>query len=265
MQNDAIKERKVNKIILTTTVMLLVMVLCLTGGTIAKTIVVNLMVHDMTEEEKDVLASRYPRYEEWIRRGKLFSSHYDTLQKIRFGMSYLEEKYPGYQFHMHSLSGWSGIYDECVVSEEISGEWFELHMYENEVGELVAEDNFYGYFLEEKYSEYLKEQLKEKFEIVEKVNVRMSYVEGRECDAEVSIEDILNRKINFMPSIHILLSAKDMAEVDCIQYDQKIRETIKDINLPGTYNIEFIGMTKEEMKYTEVYENFIYSSVLHWH
>lgn len=93
----------------------------------------------------------------------------------------------------------------------------------------------------------------------------MSYVEGRECDAEVSIEDILGRKIDLMPNIHILLSAKDMTEVDCIQYDQKVRKAIKDINLPGTYNIEFIGMTKEEMKNAEVYENFIYSSVLHWH
>ena len=172
----------------------------------------------MTEDERRLLLNEFPDYADRIKEGKLYTSQYRKLEEIRFGMDYLERKYSGYKFRMNYIDGWPVTIDVCSISEEISGRDFKMNIWENEDEEFEAEDNFYGYFVEEQYTEYLMEQFSKREESVVQVTVRMPAMKGGKYGSNITIEDIISGKLDVGPKMDVYVAEKNLSKDECSKY-----------------------------------------------
>lgn len=222
-------------------------------------------VCEVEEWEKELLIEEFPYSEETIREGKLYEHQLELLNEIRTGMSYLEEKYPGYQFSINYRDDWAVTIIDYEVTEKTTGESFKLRFDKSEGDGLQPEDDFYVYFIEDTYHEYMEEQFMQKSDKVMKVITTMTHTKGREYDNNITMDDVISGKLELHPLISVCISAEGMTEEECAQYVEKeMREAIEEINLTGTYGLDFFVML-EETEIGEVNKKCIYSDVIFWH
>ncbi|MBD5489326.1 MAG: hypothetical protein HDR13_11145 [Lachnospiraceae bacterium] len=195
----------------------------------------------------------------------LYKDEIRQIEWLRRLYADLEERYPGYQFYISGkkdpgMFGAAG-YSEYYTEEETTGRDFDTHVYFKDGDYAYEEDNFYRYFVEEEYAEYVGGLLKEKgVDKVVKTGGAMSTVMGKECDSTITVEEIVNKYIEEMsPSVWIFLEAKGMTEEECAEYAKWVQEKLEEINLRGTYSIYFCDMTGEEIVSSEMEDMiFIY-------
>lgn len=178
----------------------------------------------------------------------------------------LEERYPGYQFTVSykthdDLFGPNGYY-KYYTEEEITGRTFYTYIFYDDQGDYEHEqDSFYGYFIEDEYAEYLKEQLEyRQIEDVVKVEVRMPYSMGKECNSSMTIEDIINEDIRVSSQFKIYIYARGVTEEECKMHAESLQMELENINLYGTYDIYYCDMEEEEILFAETGFEFTYIS-----
>ena len=218
---------------------------------------------EMTQAEKEWLLKRYEEDEERISKGYLYGDQKGMLEKLRMGMTYLEEKYPGYEFYIHYIDGWAITVYECAVTEKKTGYDFDMSFYKNEDKSVEIKDNFYRYFLEENFDIYLTEQLSKRDKNIVAIDVYMSTLRGKECDINTTLEDIINKRIVVYPRVNVYIAADNLTEEECIGYEQEIYKFLEEIDIPITYDLYFFGMTIEEMLNEDEYKNLIYDNIIH--
>ena len=239
------KEKRNNKIILAIFIVIAGIFVYYIGGALLRTMIVNIRTHELTAQEEEALIGEFPQYRERISNGKLHSFQYERLVEVRAVLSYLEEKYPGYRFHIYEMV--SGTWRTYYISEEISGWDFKLNVDEYEDDCFEIEDNFYGYFIEEEYEAYLEERLKEKVEEIVKINSHMDYMRGIEYDSKVTVEDMIEGELDINPSVFIHIAGKNMQEERCNECIEEIKMELEKMDVRGVYDITFWDMTREKM------------------
>ncbi|MCM1127546.1 MAG: hypothetical protein NC429_13875 [Lachnospiraceae bacterium] len=219
------------------------------------------VVCEVEEWEKELLVKEFPDSEETIREGKLYEQHRTLLNEIRVGMTYLEEKYPDYQFKidyrveaLRFIGYW--------VTEETTGERFKLVFDKFEGDGLDPEDDFYIYFIEDAYQEYLEEQFMQRSDKVMEVAVNIISTKGKGYDDKITMEDITSGRLNVSPSVDIHISAGDMTEEECTRYvETEMQQAIEEINLSGTYMMYFFPDLGEAGKEGEKIEPVCYKMI----
>lgn len=211
---------------------------------------------EMTEREREFLKAESDYHEADVKRydeGMLYSSEVKELEWLQRLYADLEERYPGYQFYVSykthdDLFGPNGYY-KYFTEEKTTGRTFYTYIFYDDQWEYGHEqDSFYGYFVEKEYAEYLKEQLeKRQIEDVVKVEVRMPYSMGKECNSSMTVEDIISRRLDITANSDIFIKAGGMTEKDCEIYAEKVRDAIQKINRSGSYNVYFCDMDEEEI------------------
>ncbi|MBR5798743.1 MAG: hypothetical protein IKY23_01645 [Lachnospiraceae bacterium] len=217
---------------------------------------------EMTQAEKEWLLKRYEEDAERISKGYLYGDQKGMLEKLRMGMTYLEEKYPGYEFYIHYIDGWAITVYECAVTEQKTGHTFDLMFYKNEDKSIDLADDFYSYFMEDKLDAYLKKYMEDKIDRIVEINSHMGFAMGKEYDANMKVEDIVSGKLDVSPTVFFHISASGMTEEDCIEYVGKLEKILGEMDISGVYNIECWNMTKEELLSGEERSDVIYSCVL---
>lgn len=186
-------------------------------------------------------------------KGMLYKYEIKQLEWLRRLYADLEERYPGYRFYISDkkapgMFGAAG-YSEYYTEEETTGRDFDTHVYFKDGDYAYEQDNFYRYFVEEEYAEYVGGLLKEKgVDKVVKTGGVLQTVMGKECDSTITVEEIVSEYIEEMsPSVWIFLEAKGMTEEECAEYAKWVQEKLEEINLRGTYSIYFCDMTGDEI------------------
>lgn len=217
------------------------------------------------EWEKELLIEEFPSYdEETIREGRLYEDHLALLNEIRTGMSYLEEKYPGYKFSIDYRDDWAVTIIDYRVTEETTGESFKLRFDKGEGDGLQPEDDFYVYFIEDAYQEYLEEQFKQRADKVMKVVISITRTKGKDYDDKITMEDITNGRLDVSPLVNVRISAEGMTEEECAQYVEKeLRKAIEEIDLSGTYGMDFFPDLEETLN-EEKKIKLVYYKTIFW-
>ncbi|MCM1127548.1 MAG: hypothetical protein NC429_13885 [Lachnospiraceae bacterium] len=219
-------------------------------------------VCEVEEWEKELLIEEFPYSEETIREGKLYEHHLTLLNEIRAGMTYLEKKYPGYQFKIDYRDDWAVTIIDYWVTEETTGERFKLRFDKSEGDGLQPEDDFYIYFIEDAYQEYLEEQFMQRSDKVMEVAVNIISTKGKGYDDKITMEDITSGRLNVSPSVDIHISAGDMTEEECTRYvETEMQQAIEEINLSGTYMMYFFPDLGEAGKEGEKIEPVCYKMI----
>ena len=211
---------------------------------------------EMTEREREFLKAESDYQEADVKRyeeGMLYSSEMKELEWVRQLYADLEERYPGYQFYISykthgDLFRPNGYY-KYFTEEETTGRTFYTYIFYDDQWEYGHEqDSFYGYFVEEEYAEYLKEQLeKRQIENVVKVKVEMPHSMGKEYNSSMTVDDIISRRLDVAANSDIFIKAGSMTEKDCEIYAEEVRDAILKINRSGSYNVYFCDMEEEEI------------------
>jgi len=220
-------------------------------------------VYELTEAEKKWLKAKFGD-EERIEKGRLYESEGRQLKRAREGLSVLEEKYPGYHFRITWLVRYD-TWTSFTVYEETTGEKVVMNVKEDEESGYEVTDNFYGYLFKDKYEAYLRELFDERGVENILIWVGLSTLAGREYDINMTVEDVVNGKLELWPSVHIDVYVGDMSEEECMKYSQTLQDIIEDINLDGAYLIDFMNMTKEEMLSTGEYGKTIFENNFQLH
>lgn len=221
-------------------------------------------VCEVEEWEKELLIEEYPYSEDTIREGKLNNSQLALLNEIRTGMSYLEEKYPNYKFSIDYRDDWAVTIIDYRVTEETTGESFKLRFDKGEGDGLQPEDDFYVYFIEDAYQEYLEEQFKQRADKVMKVVISITRTKGKDYDDKITMEDITNGRLDVSPLVNVRISAEGMTEEECAQYVEKeMRKAIEEIDLSGTYGMDFFPDLEETLN-EEKKIKLVYYKTIFW-
>jgi len=203
------------------------------------------VVYELTDEEKEWLKVKFGD-EERIEEGRLYENEEKQLKMAREGLSVLEEKYPGYHFRITWLDRFD-TWTSFTVYEESTGEKVVMNVEEDEGSGYEVTDNFYEYFFADKYAAYIGELLAG--EGINEVTVRTGlYSEaGKEYDINMTVEDILNGKLEVSPSITVKVYVGDITEEECVEYMSRLQKIIENTSVFGAYSIYFKNVTKEEM------------------
>lgn len=222
-------------------------------------------VCEMEEWEKELLIEEFPSYdEETIREGRLYGDHLAMLNQIREGMFYLEEKYPGYKFSVNYRDDWAVTIIDYWITEEITGESFKLRFHTDEERKHQPEDDFYIYFIEDVYQEYMEEQFMQRSDNVTEVTVSITRTKGEGYDDKITMADIISGKCDLDPRIHVYVLAGEKSETWCEQYaETEMQKAVEELNLSGTYVIDFY-IFPEGVEQVEENEEFIDYSVIFW-
>ena len=222
-------------------------------------------VCEVEEWEKELLIEEYPYSEDTIREGKLNNSQLALLNEIRTGMSYLEEKYPGYKFSINYRDDWAVTIIDYWVTEETTGERFKLRFDKGEGDGLQPEDDFYIHFIEDAYQEYLEEQFKQRSDKVMAVFISITRTKGKDYDDKITMADITSGRLDISPLVNVRISAGDMTEEECAQYVEKeMQKAIEEIDLSGTYGLYFYTIS-EKSESVEASKRRVYSDVIFWY
>lgn len=225
---------------------------CLGGRSVFHASETETPIYELTESEKGWLKNVYIN-EERIEESRLLQYHINEVEKGRYGISVLNEKYPGYEFEITYLEK-DTSFDNFSVWEKTTDEVFSMYISENEDGSYEVKDNFYAYLFEDKYETFMEEQIKSKINRTTKVYVAISGVEGKEHNSDMTVEDIVKGKINIYPIINIYISAYDMTEKECIDYSYSVQKNLEDLDLQGVYRVYFWNLlehdilTKEDLR-----------------
>lgn len=252
--------------VITSTIIAVWIVFVLWGDVILKAIFYRAPDdYELTAQEQKLLIDEWPGSEDMIKEGKLYGHQARLLNEIRTGMSYLEEKYPGYKFSINYRDDWAVTIIDYRVTEETTGESFKLRFDKNEGDGLQPEDNFYIYFIEDAYQEHMEEQFKQRLDRGIEIITTMTHTKGREYDISITMDDVISGRLELHPRIAVYISAEGMTEEECTQYVEKeMRTAIEEINLTGTYVLNFF-ITLEEAENAEIDKEYIYSDVIFWH
>ncbi len=222
-------------------------------------------------DEIKILSSMYVN-EDRIQSGKLFSYQQDNLERYRFAKQYLIEKYPGYRLEIISGEPKSRFtpYAEFMFKEDINEQkTYKLCVKNIEGGaEYCAEDNFYESFFGEKYDSYIEELLKREIDHIVKVSSSMPWTKGKDYDAGMDMEDILNGKLELSANTMIFIIDSVTTEMSAKETAGTIEKIIKEHNLYGSfqvytyeddYPIEKLSSGADiisEFRYKETFQNF---------
>ena len=242
------KEKKKTKIVFIAVIMGILAIIgffWLLGDAILDIMIPETPVYELSEEEKKWIKPVFIDQER-IEEGRLLNYQIWEVEKGRYGLSVLNEKYPGYQFRITYLYIDSS-FSNFTVKEKRTGECFSMYVSRNEDGSYEVEDNFYAYLFKGKYENYLLKQLKIKIDNIIEVNSGITSVKGREYDINMTVEDILTERLQINPRIYIHISAKGMSIEDCMNYANLVENEVKNIDLYGSYDVFFWNST-EEMK-----------------
>lgn len=221
-------------------------------------------VCEVEEWEKELLIEEYPYSEDTIREGKLNNSQLALLNEIRTGMSYLEEKYPGYKFSINYRDDWAVTIIDYWVTEETTGESFKLRFHTDEERKHQPEDDFYIYFIEDAYQEYMEDQFMQRSDNVTEVTVSITRTRGEGYDNNITMEDVLSGKLDLDPSINVYVLASEGTETWCEQYTEtEMQKAVEELNLSGTYAAHFY-IFPEGFEQVEENEKYIDYSIIHW-
>ena len=190
------------------------------------------------EEEQLLIESFYMDEEDKLRmqEGKLYSSEEKCILYSRAAIQYLEEKYPGVNFTIVSYESPSflGTADPIIDYMDDSGsdKIYTMRLLEDDNGEIIYTDNYYGTLIREKYDEYFMELLNENgFEsCITYTRIKENY--GMEVNGDTSVEEILERDAGKDSYVFVEGSR---AEGESIA--KAVEQLIRDEGLYGYYQV----------------------------
>ena len=139
-----------------------------------------------------------------------------------YGLEVLNNKYPGYEFE---ILRYDGRYTDTrfLLEEKTTGERLNMRVIKEDDDSYRGIDTFWSKFIEDEYAEYCKEKLKEKIEEVADVFILFQYA-GEDCDLNVTVEDITERKVHVSGDGNIAIAAKGMTEEECEAFTEKVQQ-----------------------------------------
>lgn len=189
---------------------------------------------EMTEQEKLLLKEIYIN-EQNIDNGKLYDYQEKCLEQIRFADNYLNNKYTDDNFEIINCSPMSKL--SCITTMSFTANEDEK-VYDLQIsmvdGQYVAEDNYYGYLIREKYDEILGELLKKNGYSNFSVKTDFSTVYGKDINGEIDCEAIIEENMKISRTTDITLNnAGDNSDIIAAE----IKEFIQEKEIYGAYNI----------------------------
>lgn len=195
----------------------------------------------LTPEEREIMIDTYgederARFEE----GRLFSYHKEALSQLREGVTYLENRYPGHDFHCTSLSpanvfrSWAEIYFKDRNSKEFLVKVIAQKEDGKFTGTYKCEDLFYGQLLGKDYDAALEKLFSnEGYEV--RVHANFVYTMGEEFPADASVDDLLKAGSCPQTAFYVSGSIEDEALTD------NLKAVMEKNNIDGDCWVYFAG------------------------
>lgn len=195
---------------------------------------------EMTKEELELL-KRISVDEASVEEGELVSWQREILEQVRYGLSYLNKKYPEHTFTIidgepkNKVNAYS-VYRFNADGKEES--YYNLHMDEGEEeGEYQAKDDFYSVILGEAYEKKMLKYLKEISKECAAVNVKFPYVKGEEYGADMDADTAWDNSYDLCPGVAVFIDGTSMSENNAREAADKIKAKVQKDKNGGTYTV----------------------------
>ena len=196
---------------------------------------------DMTPEEREIMTDTFgederARFED----GSLFSYHKEALSQLREGASYLDNRYPGHDFHCTSLSPasafrpWAEVYFRDGDSEEFLVKVIAQKKGGEFTGAYKCEDLFYGQLLGIEYDAALEKLFSDEGYKV-RIHANFIYTMGEEFPANASVDDLLKAGSCPQTAFYVSESVEDETLAD------SLKAVMEKNNIDGDCWIYFAG------------------------
>ena len=183
----------------------------------------------MTEEEILLLGAAYGDVER-LREGKLYDYQKEALEYLRKGLTYLEEKYPGYDPQILTFSPATKFTPWAQFLIKGEGEQDYTLTVEKKDGSFVCLDDCYGRWLREDYDTHVMTVLRNSgFTLCAYTTFTVPM--GMDIDADTTVEEFVayTPKINRQTRLYLQAPADPEASA------QQIRDALKEAGLYGHY------------------------------
>ena len=213
---------------------------------------------ELTEQEEKLLCDLYMN-EDRIREGKLYDYQVKCLEKIRFGMEYLKNKYPGKSFVFLTCNPQSKVNSSTIITfyEKKDKEKNYTLEIKTEGDSDQGFDNYYGSLLADAYDQAVAEKLLE--EGIEGCVTFTTFrgLHGNEVDGSLTVEKIFKKGSALGRNTDIFIDS-DLYDIGM---RDEIVDTIKTVmiqnDLYGSYHIYFIHGILEQGSTGEQSEAYV--------
>lgn len=214
--------------------------------------------YHMNEKEIAILQSIYVD-EDRISRGDLLSYQLLTLEQYRFGIDYLKNKYPSYQFEILSCDPMTkqNAYATFLLKEKngSDADYYTLHVKGEDEEHFIGEDDFYGTILAPDFESYICEQIEGVTEGIEGVITSFSSLQGEEFDEKITVEEVLKYEKSIQQSSKIYILVQEKTEQEMVKQASVIEEKIRQADIYGSYILYFVD--DEETLHKGLEENVL--------
>lgn len=202
---------------------------------------------DMTPEQEALLC-KISINEDRVKEGKLFVWQEEVLRQYDYAMDYLLGKYPSYTFHIvdcEPKNKLNNAYSKFVFQESDDSEsYYDLYLYVED-GEYSAEDNFYGYIIEEEYENELKAVLLQEDIPCDRVDARITTVEGNDFNEKLEVSDIINGNVHVQNTTFIYIDSNRLGNESYKEEFEKIKQVINQKKVSGYYIVSIYDSVNE--------------------
>jgi len=183
----------------------------------------------MTEEEIRLLDAVYGN-EEQLRKGKIYDHQKVALEYLRVGLTYLGEKYPGYNPEILTFSPATQFTRWAQFLIQGEGELTYTLTVEKKDEGFVCIDNCYGQWLQEAYDAHVMKVLRDNG-ITLCAFTSFTDLIGADIGMETTVIEFVEYSPKINRQTRLYLQAPEDPEGEA----QKIREILKEAGLYGHY------------------------------
>ena len=204
----------------------------------------------MTEEQKNLLM-KISVNEERVEKGEVLEWQKEVLRQYDYALEYLKKKYPSYVFHMvdcEPKNKLNAAYSTFSFTEEgDKGSYYDLYLYIEE-GNYSAEDNFYGHIIGPRYEAALMALLKEENIPCNRVEVRLSTVQGEAFNETMKVEEVINGNIKMDQITEFYIDSNSIKEESYQDLVGRIQKLIEKKNIYGGYFVTIYDADNGDQK-----------------
>lgn len=193
----------------------------------------------LTDDEIRILCQAFSD-EDRIKEGSLLSYEAALVGQLRFGMDYLEGKYPGRLFRMSDCIPQNKLnpYTTLAICVEGEEECYQLRLETLEDGAYAAQDNYYGALLRNDYEIRLEEAARSVTGGCLAAWVNIPGLYGTEYDAALTLEHVLEQGLPLLADGAVYLDGTQATGMEAVR--DRLAALLEEQGLHGVFWVYFL-------------------------
>ncbi len=192
--------------------------------------------YELTPEEEMIFCSVYVD-EDRIINGRLFQYQVKELERLRFGRTYLEEKYPGKKFVFRSFAPATKVDLTGKVLFSLSEDeenLYRLRVKETDSG-FEAADDYYKDCVREAYDRMLQGLIRDSLGINSLTYTEFLSLKGPEINGNTPVDSLIAEKDRLSRDTVVFLDGRDVENNTA----SELKKLFKDNILYGSYGVYY--------------------------